>query len=1156
MNKVFSRWGALAVGAGLLVDICAAATLEERFASPPESSRLQAWWHWCGDNVTEQGIAADLAAMQEMDIGTAHVFSPAMMRPIPGYHAKLLTPEWKKLFAFAVVEAKKRGVRLGFHNCPGWSSSGGPWIKPEDSMKVVVSSVADVKAGVCTVALPQPPTKRGFYRDLAVVAFPVPDQPALVRTTGDFAGDFESFARAGESVRLPLSKGADHPVAVTLEYAEPFTPGTFAITFDENRVVLDGLVEASADGAVWRKLRSFGFNFHADIGDAKYLGLDCRDPARFFRVTFRPGRIPEWMGGKPFDTRLKALAFTSVPMVANLGARNSSTVSYGYQPETRPEMPGIAKASFVDLTDALTAGGTVALDRLGTTGLWRILRIGYTTSGKTCAPATLPGLECDKLSKRGLDAHWPHMPREILDAPGAKGTVSISLIDSYEVGGQNWTEDLPAEFNRRRGYDLKPYLPALVGYTVGTRGETAKFLFDFQRTVAELFAENYYDYFAELCHREGILAATEAYGGPFDSLRCFRTADVPTGEFWLGATPHGSPRVAASAGHLNGRAQVGAESFTTEAMPGRWQITPRQLRESGDLGWLEGISQLVYHSYLSQPFMNVKPGLSLGRHGTQLNRHTTWWKDGNGWSQYVRRGQFLLQSGKSRADAIVLGGDSKPNAFNRPNAFVKAGYNFDFCGRDDLLRLEAKDGCVNMPGQEPYAFLCLGTDAYLTLPVLEKVKSLLAAGVKVAGRRPVDTPSLSDDPARWKRLVDEIWGGGKLDLVETDDPLKAAARFGFKSPADSRGRLGALRRRIEGRDFYFLVNDTDNAFDGNVTFAATGAPSRWDAKTGEVTALPRYKAGPGRVATRFSLPPHGSIFVGFAPVEDEATEPAPDDSPKYEPIEIVCARYRARDDDSRAVDVTANVRRIIARGELELAVGNKELGVRDPAPNHYKVLDVEFIAGGKPLKRSFAEHGFASLAVSVESKPEPEKVLADLSSDWTITSFAGANAPSAPLVVKKLMSWSESSDPRLRYFSGRAVYEKSIVPSSLVPPRSSLILDLGDVHDIANVYINGKFIACLWEPPYRLTLDLSDSRLLNLRIELVNTWPNRMIGDAIARKAGAAEPKRNGYPEWVLDDRPDSGTGIFTWSNFDYGWKATDKPLPAGLVGPVRILER
>ena len=1070
---------ALAAGLGTA---CSAATLEERFAAPPESSRLQAWWHWCGDNVSEAGVAADLAAMQEMDVGTAHVFSPLMMGPIPGYHAKVLSPEWKKIFAFAVAEAKRRGIRLGFHNCPGWSSSGGPWIRPEDSMKVVVSSAVDVKADTASVKLPRPPAKHGFYRDLAVVAFPVPDQPALVRASGDFPGDFDAFARESKPVNLPLSKGKAHPAAVTLEYAAAFAPGTFAITFDAGRAVLDGVIEASDDGRSWRRLRTFGFNFHSDIGDPKYMGLDCGAPARFFRVTFRPGAVPEWMGGKPFDTKLKALAFTTVPMVANLGARNSSTVVFGYRPEARPETPGIAKAAFVDLTSSLAPDGTVDLSKLSKLSkppkppkppLCRLLRIGYTTSGKCCAPATLPGLECDKLSKRGLDAHWPHMPREILDTPGAKGTVAISLIDSYEVGGQNWTEDLPAEFKRRRGYDLRPYLPAVVGYTVGTSGETAKFLFDLQRTVAELFAENYYDYFAELCHREGILAASEAYGGPFDPLRCFRTADVPTGEFWLGASPHGSPRLAASAGHLNGRAQIGAEAFTTEAMPGRWQITPRQLKESGDRGWLEGISQLVYHSYLSQPFMNVKPGLSLGRHGTQLNRHTTWWKDGKWWSKYVRRGQFLLQSGKPRAAALVLVGDAHPDAAVRPEAFVKAGYDFDFCGRDDLLRLEVRGGRMNMPGQEPYEFLCLGTDNYLTLPVLEKVKALLAAGVKVAGRRPADTPSLSDDPAAWTRVVGEIWNGTCANLVETADPLEAAKRFGLKPPADSGGRLGALHRRIEGRDFYFLMNDADRPFDGNVTFAATGAPSRWDAKTGEVTALPRYKAEPGRVTTRFALPPRGSIFVGFAPAADEATlAAAPGDTSKSGMI---------------------------------------------------------------------------------------ENVLADLSSDWTITAFEGANVPSAPLVVKKLMSWSESADPKLKYFAGRAVYEKSLVPSLLLPPRFSLILDLGEVRDIANVYVNGKFIACLWEPPYRLKLpselfNFSTAQPFNLRLEVVNTWPNRMIGDAIARKDGAAEPKRDGYPEWVLADRPDSGTGIFTWSNFDYGWTADDKPLPAGLIGPVRLI--
>ena len=1156
------RFGKLFALAGCVV-VCrlamAEASLEARFAEPPESSRLQTWWHWCGDNVTEKGIAADLVAMREMDVGTAHVFSPAMMRPIPGYHAKLLTDEWKRLFAFAVAEAKKNGIRLGFHNCPGWSSSGGPWIRPEDSMKVVVCSAVDVRAGTGKVRVPQPEAKHGFYRDIALVAFPVADEPARVRVTGDFRDDFTAFAAGEKPVRLPLLRGKSSPAAVTLEYAAPFRPSTLSIQFADSRVVLTGVVEASADGKSWRQLRTFGFHFHSDIGDAKYLAVDCPQPSRFFRVTFRPGDIPEWMGGKSFDTRLKALALTAVPMVPDLGLRNSSTIAIGYRPAANPGQPGIAKSAFVDLTAHLAADGWLTLppstlnSRPST--CHRILRIGYTTSGKTCAPATLPGLECDKLSKRGLDAHWPHLPRTVFDTPGAKGTVAISLIDSYEVGGQNWTEDLPAEFARRRGYDLMPYLPAVVGYTVGTAGETAKFLFDLQRTVADLFAENYYDYFAELCHREGILTATEAYGGPFDSLRCFRTADVPTGEFWLGASPCGSPRVAASAGHLNGRAQVGAEAFTTEAMPGRWQVTPHQLRVSGDRGWLEGISQLVYHSYLSQPFMNVKPGLSLGRHGSQLNRNTTWWKDGKGWSRYVRRGQFLLQAGKSKVDALVLAGDSKPNGYQRPNAFVKAGFNFDFCGRDDLLRLEVRGGRVNMPGQEPYEMVALGVDRYLTIPVLEKVKALLAAGVRVAGVRPLGSPSLADDPAAWQTLADEIWGGKWPTLAATDDVLKAAAAFGLKPPADSRGRLGALRRRIEGRDFYFLLNDRDEPFEGNVTFAAAGAPSAWDAKTGEIRPLPRYRAEPGRVTTRFALPPHGSLFVGFAPATDDAAlAEAPDDKPRYEPVEILSASYFAADDASLKADVTENVRRLVAAGQLEFAVGNKTLGVRDPASNHYKVLKVAFAAGGKPHEKLYREHTMASLAVPVKATAKPEKVLADISSGWRITSFDGVNAPAAPIELAKLASWGDSADPKLRYFSGYAVYEKEID----LPKADSVTLDLGEVHDIANVSVNGKFLACLWEPPYRMRLsrnclDASTSQL-SLRIEVVNTWPNRMIGDAIARQRGAAEPKKGAYPEWVLADRPDSGTGIFTWSNFDYGWTAADKPLPAGLLGPVRLL--
>ena len=133
------------------------------------------------------------------------------------------------------------------------------------------------------------------------------------------------------------------------------------------------------------------------------------------------------------------------------------------------------------------------------------------------------------------------------------------------------------------------------------------------------------------------------------------------------------------------------------------------------------------------------------------------------------------------------------------------------------------------------------------------------------------------------------------------------------------------------------------------------------------------------------------------------------------------------------------------------------------------------------------------------------------------------------------------------------MYERKIDLGSV---KESCELDLGDVRDIANVWVDGQFLGCLWEAPYCVALPQSvTGKMATLRVEVVNTWPNRLIGDAVARKRGAAEPKgKHGVPQWVLDDKPDSGTGIYTWSNWMKGWTADDEPRPAGLLGPVRIL--
>ncbi len=183
----------------------------------------------------------------------------------------------------------------------------------------------------------------------------------------------------------------------------------------------------------------------------------------------------------------------------------------------------------------------------------------------------------------------------------------------------------------------------------------------------------------------------------------------------------------------------------------------------------------------------------------------------------------------------------------------------------------------------------------------------------------------------------------------------------------------------------------------------------------------------------------------------------------------------------------------------------------------------------------------------------PSRRLMDISTEWAVTFFTGKNAPDAPRLFPMLTSWNTSDDEKLKYFSGRAMYEKRIDLSQV---SETCALDLGDVREIANVWVDGQFLGCLWEAPYRVDIPASAlGKRITLRVEVVNTWPNRLIGDAIARKRGAAEPKgKYGVPQWVLDDKPDSGTGIYTWVNWMEGWTADDQPRPAGLLGPVRIV--
>src|SRR4051812_20155899 len=165
-----------------------AAELAARFGAPPETARPWVWWHWMNGNISADGITKDLAAIRAVGAGGVILFEEAN-RVGPG-PVDYFSPEHFAFIAQAGKESARLGLKFGFHNSPGWSSAGGPWVTPEHAMKHLTWSESPVVGGThVTARLPKPSTTvrpyaklgppdrylhQDFYRDVAVLVFPTP----------------------------------------------------------------------------------------------------------------------------------------------------------------------------------------------------------------------------------------------------------------------------------------------------------------------------------------------------------------------------------------------------------------------------------------------------------------------------------------------------------------------------------------------------------------------------------------------------------------------------------------------------------------------------------------------------------------------------------------------------------------------------------------------------------------------------------------------------------------------------------------------------------------------------------------------------------------------------------------------------------------------
>ncbi|HAO80916.1 MAG TPA: glycosyl hydrolase family 43, partial [Verrucomicrobia subdivision 3 bacterium] len=744
-------------------------SLETGFLNPPDSAKPQTWWHWMNGNITKAGITADLEAMKQIGLGGATIVNVDC--GIPRGPVNFMSPEWREDFKFAVSEANRLGLELCVENCAGWSSSGGPWNTVTNAMQRVTTSEARVTGPTnFSAALPQPPTTLGFYRDIAVLAFPAPagevvrmkDFSPVASTSGDEPaankltdGDSKTF------VRLPIPKRGQ-PQFAQLEFQKPFSARTVKITGGPGIPECSGEIQVSDDGKTFHTLKPFAF---ARRGSATRTISFGAQPvaARFWRVQFTA------VGAKAKVTDIPLAEIELAPRltIENINAKasfNGNTVLSSRESDDAAA-GAVQHQDIVDLTSKLTSDGR--LNWQVPAGEWVILRLGYTPTGAKNHPAPKEGegLECDKFSKTALDAHWAGFMQKILDdlGPLAGKTLDSSLIDSYEVGGQNWTKNFREEFQKRRGYDPLKFLPAFTGRVVDNPAVSERFLWDVRRSIADLFAENYYGHFAELCRQHGLMNAVEPYTGPFESLQCGALADVVMGEFWSGSQGHPSVKLAASIAHIYGKTIVGAESFTASPEAGRWQNDPYSLKALGDLMYCQGLNRYVFHRYAMQPWTNRWPGMTMGQWGFHFERTETWWNQGKSWIDYISHCQFLLQQGHAVADAAYFTGESAPVEMRVGNPALPAGYDYDAINADVLLHgATVKNGRITLTSGANYAALILPpNDSDMTPQLLERIRTLVRAGATVVGPRPQHSPSLAGFPkcdAQVKKTADELWG--------------------------------------------------------------------------------------------------------------------------------------------------------------------------------------------------------------------------------------------------------------------------------------------------------------------------------------------------------------------------------------------------------------
>lgn len=753
----------------------------------------------------------------------------------------------------------------------------------------------------------------------------------------------------------------------------------------------------------------------------------------------------------------------------------------------RPSVAGEEDArtdEVVELTSHVNSAGNLVWQFPA--GKWEVLVLGYTDTPKKLLDGALRahGLPLDALSAESFDHYWQQVVLPLLEAgkPYLGTSLRYLVTDSWEAGGANWTANFRDEFRKRRGYDPVPYLPIVTGRILTSRAASEGFLFDLRRTVADLIAENYYDRFAKRAAGFGLGIHPEAggpHGAPIDALENFRSASFPQTEYWVDSGWHRVTdderffvKEAASAAHIYGKRLVAAEGPTSMSHAAWSEALASNVQPTIDRAFTEGLNRLFWHEFTSSPAEYGKPGQEYFA-GTHLNPNVTWWPQAAPFLRAVNRAQYLLQQGQPVSDVLYFYGNQVPDFVRVKNddpAHVLPGYDYDVTGEDALLRrMQIEGGDLVTAEGVRYRALVLPANGHISTEALRWVEQFVAAGGTVMGVRPAAPLGLTAPDAleRYHRTANALWAGctpgvlkaayRKGSVVCTANAHEGLSALGMvqdftyqTSAADSHPAtnpvLDFVHRTTGAAEIYFVRNTQPHAVQATISFRVDGRkPELWSVDDGSKVAVELYRATDDhRTEIPLTFPAFGSVFVVFS----EA------------------AGKHLTQLQRNGVAVYPSIR----QGSEVFYTAE---GVAAAAPGSYAAID------------SDGRHQNFTVA-------SPENPLH--AAHWTLGFPAGWGAPSS-VPVKAFESWTQSTDPGVRYFSGTATYRTTVkLPQSAL--GQSLWLNLGDVREIATVRVNGQEVGTVWRAPYVVRIDPWLRAGANtVEIDVSNLWPNRLIGD-------------------------------------------------------------